>query len=349
MKFFVSHSSRDKGIAERIALSLRNLGHEAFFDRDSLPPGSEYDNRIRSEVGRCDRFVFCLTNSSLKEGSYALTELAFARQRWEHPKDRVLTVVLDDTAIEDVPAYLAAATVLRPVGNVAAEVAGHVAHIDDNDRRFRSARMRWIAAGLVTVALAVAATWYLFSDTQRTPYELANERLRVQLPERPGYRSHVYPRFGFGFLAPRSWQIEDSAAAYNVPDIDIVQRYTEEKAAIGVEFRLIPVQPNYINDVEAEIENQADVLRAIDSELRVADTTVSGVPAKSFRYRQRTGQRIGDINRIWLRLVPEVKLQVLSFTYADEPDRVDFADEVRRITESIVIDQELLSTVVSGM
>lgn len=345
MRFFVSHSSKDKDTAERIALALRNLGHESFFDRDSLPPGDEYDNRIRSEVMNCDRFLFCLTRNSTKEGSYALTELSFARERWEHPKEKVLTVLLDDFPIEQLTPYLSAATVLRPVGNVAAEVAGHVARFEEVEQKLRTSRRRFAIVILCVVAVAVVSIAYVVANPKKTRYELANDRLHSQLPGRPGFKPYVYSQFGFGFLAPSSWQVEDQATPYGVPDIDIIQRYTDQKAAIGVELRLIPVQPNYINDFNAEVRNQADVFRNIDSGLEVIDTTIAGIPAKSFRYEQRTGKRIGEIERTWLRLAPEVKLQVLSFTYTDEPDRIVFLDEVRRIKDSIVVDQDRLSAI----
>lgn len=234
----------------------------------------------------CDRFVFCLTGSSLEEGSYALTELTFARARWEHPGGKVLTVVLDDTPLDEITPYLSATTVLRPVGNVAAEVAGHVARLEEIYPKLQRTRKRLYSAMAIVVALAVGAIAYVLANPQKTGLELASDRLYSRLPERPGFRPRVYSQFGFGFLAPNAWQVEDMATPYGVPDIDVIQRYTEAKAAIGLEFRLIPVQPNYINDFVAEVNNQADVFRAIDPELKVVDTTIAGIPAKSFKYKQ---------------------------------------------------------------
>jgi hypothetical protein len=231
------------------------------------------------------------------------------------------------------------------VGNVAAEVAGHVARSQEVQQRLRITRKGFSIAIAVVVVVAAVSIVYFAVNPHKTRYELVQERLHLQPPERPGFRRHVYPHLAFGFLAPSSWQVEDQATPYGVPDIDVIQRYTDQKAAIGVEFRLIPVQPNYINDFEAEVRNQGDVLRKIDPNLEVADSTIAGIPAKSFRYSQKTGLRTGKIDRTWIRVAPEVKLQVVSFTYTDEPDRDAFHDEVRRIKESIVVDQDLLSTV----
>ena len=46
MKIFLSYASEQKDHAERIAFSLRQRVHVVFLDRDDLPPGSSYDDKI---------------------------------------------------------------------------------------------------------------------------------------------------------------------------------------------------------------------------------------------------------------------------------------------------------------
>lgn len=342
MNFFLSHSSKDKRLAEQISLALLNIGHDVFFDKDSLQPGDEFDEKIRSEILTCDRFIFLLSEHSIQEKSYSLSELKFIQERWSHPKQRVLTIVIDDTTIEKAPPYLTAATFLRPVGNISAEVAGFIAQLDEFEQKVVRTRFNAIKIISLLAVIAMGLITYFAMTVPDTPYDLARERLEKRIVDKPGSKAKIYQQFGFGFIYPAAWIIEDGSAPYGVPDIDIIQRYTDQKAAIGLELRLMPIQPNYIQDVKAEVNNQADVLRKIDPDLIVDDFTVDGIPAKRFRYIQGTGKRKGQITRIWVRLVPEVKLQIISFTYNDEPDKEDFHTEVRRIIDSIVIDKRLL-------
>ena len=168
------------------------------------------------------------------------------------------------------------------------------------------------------------------------------QRIVSSLPTQAGLRKSAYSDFGFGFSSPSGWTVEDYATRFGVADIDVVQRYTDQKGAIGVEFKFIPVQPNYVNDFEAEVRNQSDVWQRIDPNLAVSDTTIAGIPAKRFEFKQATGKRMGDVQFHWVRLVPEVKLQILCFTYTDEPDRDAYWQEARRIVDSVIIDQQVI-------
>ncbi|MEP6876676.1 MAG: toll/interleukin-1 receptor domain-containing protein [Burkholderiales bacterium] len=123
MQVFLSYASEDRGTAEEIELALRGAGHSVFFDRESLPPGGEFHARIRDAVRRCDAFVFLVTTNSIATGSYARTELKYARERWEFPGERVLPVLLSKVPLDEIPPYLKSVTFLEPEGNTAAEVA----------------------------------------------------------------------------------------------------------------------------------------------------------------------------------------------------------------------------------
>ena len=129
MIIFLSYSSDRCDIAEQVKLALAGSGHKVFFDRDSLPPGDEYHVRIRKAVERSDAFVFLISQRSVTTGSYALTELKYARQKWPDPRHRVLPVMIERTAYDQIPNYLKAVTVLEPEGNVAAEVAAELEKI----------------------------------------------------------------------------------------------------------------------------------------------------------------------------------------------------------------------------
>jgi hypothetical protein len=123
MVIFLSYASEQRDIAEQIKLALVGSGHNVFFDRDSLPAGDEYHLRIRKAVEESDAFIFLISPESVAHGSYALTELKYARERWPDPRGAVLPVMIERTEYGHIPAYLKAISVLEPEGSAAAEVA----------------------------------------------------------------------------------------------------------------------------------------------------------------------------------------------------------------------------------
>jgi hypothetical protein len=126
MRIFLSYASEDIGVAEPLAFALQSNDHEVFFDRQSLPAGSAFDRRIKDEIDDADLAVFLISPDSVAAGGYARSELSFMRSKWPSPDGRVLPVIARETTFETIPAYLRAATVLRPDGNIPAETAAHI-------------------------------------------------------------------------------------------------------------------------------------------------------------------------------------------------------------------------------
>jgi hypothetical protein len=122
MQIFLSYSSVDRELADQIHLALLGSGHSVFFDKESLPPAGDYQTKIRKAVADSDFLVFLISPESVKKGSFALTELGYARKKWKHPRGRVLPVMVRTVAYANIPTYLKAVTILEPEGNVAAEV-----------------------------------------------------------------------------------------------------------------------------------------------------------------------------------------------------------------------------------
>jgi formylglycine-generating enzyme required for sulfatase activity len=159
MKIFLSYASEDRELVERIYLVLRAQRHKVFFDRTDLPPGEEYDIRIRQAIEASHLVVFFVSPASLEAGSYTLTELHIAQQTWEHPAGRLLPVILRPIGFDRLPPYLKSVTILEPEGNVPAAVADAV-------HRIGLAR-HWVllkkfAAGLAAaIVIGIAAYIYL--------------------------------------------------------------------------------------------------------------------------------------------------------------------------------------------
>ncbi|HSD60679.1 MAG TPA: SUMF1/EgtB/PvdO family nonheme iron enzyme, partial [Burkholderiales bacterium] len=159
MRIFLSYASEDRSLVEPVALALRAQRHKVFVDRDSLPPGEEYDIRIRKAIEESQLFIFFVSPESLDAGSYTLTELDIAQKTWAHPAGRVLPVVLRRVGMEELPPYLAAVTLFEPAGNLSATVADEV-HRRARARGWRIAKA--CAAGIAAWALVGAGVaWFV--------------------------------------------------------------------------------------------------------------------------------------------------------------------------------------------
>lgn len=164
MRIFLSYSSRDRPLAEAICASLRAQRHEVFFDRSDLPSGEEYDGRIRRAIERSRLFVFLISPHSLRDESYARTELAIAQRSRPNPAGRVLPVLIAPVELERIPPYLRSVTLLEPAGHVPAAVADAVHRLAGERRRRMLSRGVAIAlAGLA--ALGAYAYWDGGDDT----------------------------------------------------------------------------------------------------------------------------------------------------------------------------------------
>jgi hypothetical protein len=158
-RIFISYSSEHHPMAEELAQTLKNEGHDVFFDKDSLPPGQEYNERIRSALRLADCCIFLIGRTSLQSGRYMLTEVELTRARWPVPAGRAFPVIVDsDVKPAELPAYLRSVSVIVPKGNLAAEIAATV----DPSRRI--SRLCWAClvcalAAVLASALAIVLWW----------------------------------------------------------------------------------------------------------------------------------------------------------------------------------------------
>jgi formylglycine-generating enzyme required for sulfatase activity len=159
LKIFLSYASEDRAVAEQISLALEAEGHDAFFDRDDLPPGDAFHARIRRAIESSDQFVFLVSPHALDAGSYTLNELEIARRTWPNPARRVLPVLLRPTDLGQIPNYLKSVTLLTTDGNVVAMVLDAVHRIARARRRALLARTIGVGAGLAVVVGAGVLYW----------------------------------------------------------------------------------------------------------------------------------------------------------------------------------------------
>ena len=160
MQVFLSYAAQDRPAAEAVRLALAGAGHDVFFDREDLPPGEEYDQRIRRAIESADLVVFLLTPDAVDAGSYTLTELDIARSTWPHPAGRVLPVMLRSVPFEQIPAYLKSITILQPAGNPAADIAAAVQRIERQRVRRKLAMTALGLAGAAAAAAVALFAWH---------------------------------------------------------------------------------------------------------------------------------------------------------------------------------------------
>jgi hypothetical protein len=141
-----------------VDLALLGIGHEVFFDKSSLPPGADFNSRIRKAIDESDAFIFLISPNSVRPGGYALTELGFAKAKWRKPWGAVLPVMIAPTDHSLIDAYLTAVTILEPKGNAAAEIAAAVQNLPRPRGNFRRNAIKLFLLSLI-VLLPLA--WFL--------------------------------------------------------------------------------------------------------------------------------------------------------------------------------------------
>ena len=203
MRVYVSYARSDQIVAERVAVALSARGHQAFV-ASSAPMGEAFSDAIRRAIRRCDVFVFLISPHSLQVHSYAMTELALAKERWPRPADHVLPVMVHPTALEDIPAYLGSIGVLKPTGDAVIDVVASVERFGRHKPLGRAIAvapaMLWVGSSVAIGWLCVAyraPPWFgyvlvaLTSGSGAIVLMLSRERSRrsEEVPRLPGSRS----------------------------------------------------------------------------------------------------------------------------------------------------------------
>lgn len=159
MKIFLSYSSAQRPLAEKIVEVLESEGHTVFFDRDSLQAGETFDQRIRKAISDCQLFIFLVSPESVMNGSYTRTELALVELLDDSQRPAMLPVLVAPLDFALLPAFLSTRTVYQPSGYVPAEVA---AQVDLISRRLGRPAPKLIATG-------TNQGWVLYIDLANEP------------------------------------------------------------------------------------------------------------------------------------------------------------------------------------
>jgi hypothetical protein len=201
-------------------------------------------------------------------------------------------------------------------------------------------RVALAAIGIVPACLT-AVLGYLqgtkSSDTVFAQSELSAKKIVLSRKPNPNFQELTYANYGVSLAVPTGWTVEDGPARLAGGEFNLIHRYEADKSAIGMNFRLRPVQPNYINDMASQVTNQRDAYIAVAKDVSVSDVSISGQAGKMFRFVQASGRRSMQVRVYWLRLVPTVQLVVLCAQYTDAADRDEFWRDVDYVVSSMVI------------
>ena len=208
MRILISYASEDRVVAEEIYLALAGAGHSVFFDRDKLTAGDEYHRRIQEMIMASDTMVFLISPFSVSDNSYTLTELKLAREKWVHPKGRLLPIMVSKTDWDRVPTYLKAVTVMSREGSVAAEAVAAVSRLS-LDRSGPGSAITKVSENEIVYPGDIASTWNDVAaalqklgrttkpDQQKrflegkVRYGLQSVKLRVSLVERDSLQTGI--------------------------------------------------------------------------------------------------------------------------------------------------------------
>jgi len=172
VNIFLSYASPYREQADDLCCRLQAVGHEVFFDREDLPAGTSFDDRIRQAIDDAELFIFLVAPESVAQGHYTRTELKLAARKWPTPGWHVLPVMVAETPLAEVPAYLRALTLMQAEGNLTAEVVMEVqdrvrqhgasepepapaAKRDSSAVRYRSLQLRFADGAAGSYALSV--------------------------------------------------------------------------------------------------------------------------------------------------------------------------------------------------
>jgi hypothetical protein len=285
MKIFLSYSSTDQDVADRIRLALVAQKHKVFFDRNDLDPGHEYDARIAHVIEHTDLFLFLISPESLTEGRYTLTELGIAQRKWSHPDRHVLPVMIRATPFDRIPPYLKAVTILKPAGDIPADVAEEVRR-----RRSRSpGRLRWIAGG-AAVVLSLAALLFGLSGSGKHARQASELLQAARSLEAAGEYSSAWDK-----IEEARSQVAESPLG-SLLQRSLAQEVTAEQVAIAIawldDMRLQGEGP--FSDMVIQLIPSLKEAIAVATGERKADLLAHRGWADFLRYRDHAQKAIPD-------------------------------------------------------
>lgn len=158
-RVFISFASEDRRPADRLTTALRQEGMTVFNSNDGIGTSDDFDAKIHREISRCDLFVFLISEHSLSENRYTLTELQLARNRWPNPTGRVFPVRIASVAKDQLPGYLASVSIDDFRGDPIAAARIGIMRLRSGTIRRCWQRLVYYSLAVLLPVLLIGAAW----------------------------------------------------------------------------------------------------------------------------------------------------------------------------------------------
>jgi len=98
LRVFISHSARDRWIAQQLDRRLRSIAEvETFLDEKDVQGGDRITDRVRTEITRCDEMLILLSAAS-QQSDWVKAEIGAG---WVLAKR--IVILLDKLSPQDIP------------------------------------------------------------------------------------------------------------------------------------------------------------------------------------------------------------------------------------------------------
>ena len=98
-ELFLSHSSKNMAIANRIAVTLRNHGVPVWYSPTSIMTAQQWQDQIGKALRRCDWFMVLLSTKSV-ESTWVKRELQYALGHNQYD-DHIMPVIIEPCQFEE--------------------------------------------------------------------------------------------------------------------------------------------------------------------------------------------------------------------------------------------------------
>lgn len=100
LELFLSHSSRDREVAQRLAELLRSHGIPVFYSPENIVGSQQWQNEILNALVRCDWFAVLITPDAV-DSMWVQRECAYAFKERRY-NDRIVPIVLRPCELESI-------------------------------------------------------------------------------------------------------------------------------------------------------------------------------------------------------------------------------------------------------
>lgn len=105
---FISHSWTQGNLAQEVADHLTSMGMKPILDKEEVAAGDEVDEQLWTLLDRSDELLMLCSKEALAS-SWVMLEVGAAWAR----RIRIAPIIVDDTAVNDLPGILTRRSVLR--------------------------------------------------------------------------------------------------------------------------------------------------------------------------------------------------------------------------------------------